>query len=248
MKVEVKKINLKENTQSRVEINQNTVDEYAADLKGGAKFPPVVLYKNEKSYYVGDGWHRILAFKKAGEKNIDADIKQGTKRDAVLYSVGSNAAHGLRRTNEDKRKAVTLLLADKEWAQWSNREIARQSCVGEKLVRTIRKELSAVKPQISTSKKVKRGGKEYTINTENIGQNAKKAAKLALSSPRPAEGAGKQSAAKGNNDNAGFKNFKIFGWNIELRISRSKSEAKMMKISERSSPALKPKVFDDLSQ
>jgi hypothetical protein len=30
------------------------------------------------------------------------EFKQGTQRDAKLYSVGTNVAHGLRRTNTDK--------------------------------------------------------------------------------------------------------------------------------------------------
>ena len=82
--MQISKINLEENTQSRVEINQNTVDEYAADLKEGAKFPPVVLFHDGKNFLIGDGWHRLLAFKKAGKKNIEAEIKVGGERDAVL--------------------------------------------------------------------------------------------------------------------------------------------------------------------
>ncbi|MBT3274957.1 MAG: streptomycin biosynthesis regulator, partial [Spirochaetales bacterium] len=48
---------------------------------------------------------------------IDADIRQGTQQDAVLHSVGANAAHGARRTNDDKRLAVKTLLCDGEWSQ-----------------------------------------------------------------------------------------------------------------------------------
>jgi hypothetical protein len=45
------------------------------------------------------------------------------QRDALLYSISFNAAHGLPRTNADKRKAVRLLLADAEWGQWSHRSL-----------------------------------------------------------------------------------------------------------------------------
>jgi hypothetical protein len=47
------------------------------------------------------------------------------QQDALLYSISSNAEHGLPRSNADKRKAVRLLLADAEWGQWSDRESAR---------------------------------------------------------------------------------------------------------------------------
>lgn len=32
------------------------------------------------------------------------EVLRGTKRDAILYSVGANSTHGLRRTNADKRR------------------------------------------------------------------------------------------------------------------------------------------------
>jgi hypothetical protein len=48
------------------------------------------------------------------------------QRDALLYSISSNAEHGLPRSNADKRKAVRLLLADAEWGKWSDRESARR--------------------------------------------------------------------------------------------------------------------------
>jgi predicted HTH domain antitoxin len=56
----------------------------------------------------------------------------------VLYSVGANAAHGLRRTNEDKRRAVETLINDEEWATWSDREIARACGVSGKFVAAVR--------------------------------------------------------------------------------------------------------------
>ena len=45
---------------------------------------------------------------------------------AGSYLIACNGAHGLRRTHADQRKAVTLLLADAKWSQWSDREIARR--------------------------------------------------------------------------------------------------------------------------
>jgi len=33
--------------------------------------------------------------------------------------------HGKRRSNDDLRKAIGMLLDDVEWSQWSDREIAR---------------------------------------------------------------------------------------------------------------------------
>jgi hypothetical protein len=47
-----------------------------------------------------------------GLVEIDADVRQGSLRDAILCAVGTNAEHGLRRTNRDKRNAVDAELQD----------------------------------------------------------------------------------------------------------------------------------------
>jgi hypothetical protein len=97
-----------------------------------------------------------------------ADIRQGTRRDAVLFSVGANATHGLRRTNEDKRRSVMTLLNDPEWARWSDREIARQCGVDNSFVSRLRPKRASVDQQ-QIERTVTRSGATYTMNTSRIG-------------------------------------------------------------------------------
>ncbi|MGT2479599.1 hypothetical protein ACU4GR_13540 [Methylobacterium oryzae CBMB20] len=40
----------------------------------------------------------------AGLGELPCEVRQGGLRDAILHSAGANAAHGLRRTNADKRR------------------------------------------------------------------------------------------------------------------------------------------------
>lgn len=92
----------------------------------------------------------------------------GPRRDAILYSVGANSTHGLRRTNADKRRAVETLLRDEEWQGWSNRKIAEVCGVSEFMVREAR---PAICEKIAdTPRKVERNGTTYTQNTANIGK------------------------------------------------------------------------------
>jgi hypothetical protein len=63
-------------------------------------------------------------------------------REAVLSSCGANAAHGVPRTNEDKRRAVMKLLNDTEWSGWVDLEIARRAHVSNHFVRKLREELA----------------------------------------------------------------------------------------------------------
>jgi hypothetical protein len=91
-------------------------------------------------YYLVDGFHRVAAAKQAGITELPFIEKSGTYREALLFSLGVNSIHGLRRSNEDKRKAVFTLLNDEEWSQWSNRVIAKQCQVSASLVDKLRNE------------------------------------------------------------------------------------------------------------
>ena len=95
-------------------------------------------------------------------------MRRGVRRDAILFSVSANATHGHRRSNADKRRAVLTLLADVEWAGWSDREIARQCSVGADMVGRLRPEVSVAERQIDRT--VARNGKSYTMNTAAIGK------------------------------------------------------------------------------
>lgn len=131
-------------TQSRVELNQATIGEYAEAIRLSTELPPVVVFFDGVHFWLADGFHRFHAHREAGALEITADIRTGTQRDAVLYSVGANAAHGLRRSNDDKRKAVITLLNDPEWSSWSDREIARVCGVSHTFVANLRK------PEVAT--------------------------------------------------------------------------------------------------
>jgi len=157
-------IKLDGDLQSRVEISDEVVNDYSEALREGAKFPAITVFYDGASYHLADGWQRYFAHKKAGLALIDADIIEGTRRDAILYSVGANSKHGSRRTNSDKRKAVLTLLDDMEWSEWSDSEIARQCHVSSMMVGKVRKEVNGEVSEV----KVKRGDKEFTMKKPEL--------------------------------------------------------------------------------
>jgi len=136
--IDLRQIRTDGGTQPRAGLDETTVSEYADAIQRGDTFPPVTIYFDGSNHWLADGFHRVAAHKQAGKQRIAAEIRQGTLRDAVLQSVGANATHGLRRTNDDKRRAVQRLLDDPEWSQWSNREIARKCNVSDVFVGKIR--------------------------------------------------------------------------------------------------------------
>lgn len=129
---------LDQKLQSRTEINEETVAEYAENILAGADFPPVTVYFCGITYWLTDGYHRYHAHTRAEKVSILCEVVNGTFRDAVLYSTSVNATHGMRRTNADKRKAVMTLIEDDQWAKISNAEIAKHCAVSVSFVSMLR--------------------------------------------------------------------------------------------------------------
>jgi hypothetical protein len=184
----IDRIMLESDLQSRAGINGDAVDDYADQYRAGNPMPPVTVFRDEHdNYWLADGFHRVAAAQKAGIDEIDVDVREGTYRDAKMYAVGANATHGLRRTKADKRRSVEMALADEEWSQLSNCEIARRCAVSEGLVRVVRSVTSyntseddrsvALHETKDGSRRVpyrnKHGG--YSVmNTANIGKNRRR--------------------------------------------------------------------------
>ncbi|MFY9326456.1 MAG: ParB N-terminal domain-containing protein [Georgfuchsia sp.] len=135
-------------TQQRERINNDIVSEYAESMRCGAKFPVVTLFFDGVGYWLADGFHRYHATKEAGGiTEINAEIREGTKRDARLFSASANGTHGIRLTNSDKRRSVMVLLGDKEWSEWPDAKIATHCHVTRKYVHQLRSEKSVTKLQ-----------------------------------------------------------------------------------------------------
>jgi uncharacterized small protein (DUF1192 family) len=141
MKVQLNKIRIDGDTQARIEINYGVVTEYAEKMRDGVQFPPVTLFFDGASYWLADGFHRYHGHKSNATKEIDADVKEGTQRDAQLYSFGANDDHGLRRTVEEKKRVVLRMLDDFEWSELKDREIARICNVSHPFVGKLREGL-----------------------------------------------------------------------------------------------------------
>jgi hypothetical protein len=143
--IPVETISVDQRAQSRAALNLDTVSEYAEAMAEGAQFPPLVVFLDgDGTPWLAEGFHRHRAAQEAALEAIACEIREGGLREAILHSVGSNATHGLRRTNEDKRRAVKILLQDEEWSAWSNVEIGRRCCVSDEFVRKVRASLPTV--------------------------------------------------------------------------------------------------------
>lgn len=122
--IEISSIRVDGGTQARVQLNDDTIAEYTEAVKAGDALPAVVVFNDGTDNWLADGFHRYHAHVAAGVTSIEADVRTGTQRDAIIFSLGANHTHGLRRTNADKHKSVTTMFADQEWSTWSDNAIA----------------------------------------------------------------------------------------------------------------------------
>jgi hypothetical protein len=136
--------------QPRCELDESIVEEYAqvfrealVDGQVKAKFPPIEVFEDsEGTSWVADGWHRVHAARRVKFPSVECRVHRGTRRDALFASLGANTTHGLRPSNADKRRAVTAMLADGQWAMWTDRAIAKHCGVSPTFVGNMRKECS----------------------------------------------------------------------------------------------------------
>jgi DNA (cytosine-5)-methyltransferase 1 len=131
-------------TQPREKLDLAHVAILKEAIKDGAELDPVIVFYDGSNYWLADGFHRCKAYLESELEDISVVIHQGTRRDAILYSVGANAFHEAAkpRSRADKRRAVRMLLNDPEWSKWSDNAIARQCKVTQPFVSSQRKKLT----------------------------------------------------------------------------------------------------------
>ena len=158
-------------TQPRAAIDFDAVDDYTDAMAAGIKFPPVVIFQDGDNYWLADGFHRVKAADQAGLDEITCELHQGTQQDAQWYSFSANKTNGLRRTNDDKGRAVQAALLHSLSAGLSDRQIAQHVGVDHTTVLRWREKLGAsgALHQIDTRTATRRG-RTYEIKVAKIGR------------------------------------------------------------------------------
>ena len=154
MRLKLSCIEMDTSIQCRASIDTATVSEYAERMTEGDAFPPVIVYGTSGRCWIADGWHRIMAANQIGLLDIEATVTPGGRIDALKAALAANAAHGIRRTNQDKRRAVEIAL--REFGKLSSRQIAELCGVSTDMVIDHRPQLS----ESDSSKRMGADGKE----------------------------------------------------------------------------------------
>lgn len=149
----------------RAELCPEAVEDYAQVLRAGGRLRPIVLFHHGDAYWPADGWHRRAAHAAAGLEDIRAEIRLGTREDALLFATGeANTKHGVRLSDDDKRSRVQAILKAKP--EWSDNRIAEHCRVSQPFVGKVRRRLITV---ISRNRVGKDG---RAIRTAKIGKSS----------------------------------------------------------------------------
>lgn len=168
------------------------VAEYAAHYGSGQAMEPGVVFKDRKTYWLSEGFHRLEAAAQAGLKDLDFDVRAGGIIDAKLNAAASNAKHGLRRTPEDMRRAVRLCLESR--SEWTSEQIASHCQVSRSLVDDVKVAVAAGQHGTKAGEVKARGGKG---RKPTYAERVERAAQVLTEEPQLTDEAAAQKAGCG---------------------------------------------------
>jgi hypothetical protein len=121
------KIVVDDTLSTRAELDYWTSQKYIAlYAEDPSQLPPLDVFTHDGGYLLADGFHRHHAAGRAGVPTLPCRIFVGSRRDAFLHSVRTNAQHqGLPYRQQDVTRIVRWALVDGELSTWSYRAIAR---------------------------------------------------------------------------------------------------------------------------
>lgn len=173
-------------TQPRYALDWSAIDDYTDEMEAGARFPPVVVFYDGENYWLADGFHRIQAKSQTGAGTIAVDLRQGTLEDAQWFSFSANKANGLRRTNDDKQRAVKAALMHPKGAGMSDAAIAKHVGVSQSTVSAWRQKMEAsYRIDKIDRRTVNRNGTTYQQDTSRIGKRPEAEASAPDPEPPP---------------------------------------------------------------
>jgi ParB-like chromosome segregation protein Spo0J len=85
MEVEIERLLEESPADPRRHLNQDRVRRYAEVLD---QLPPVVVFElGDHTLLLADGYHRVAAAQLAGRRTVQADVRVGTKKQALEFAI-----------------------------------------------------------------------------------------------------------------------------------------------------------------
>lgn len=145
--------------------NKERVEEYRAVWRELVRqrvnwnSPPVVFKQGKEKnakYILAGGFTRFEAMRLEGTIKHTFEVKPGGEREALVYALGDNVEHGVRRTVGDLRKAITTILEHPELKKLSGREAAKILKCDDSYFSQVKREILGTTPDAKKSEAAKK--------------------------------------------------------------------------------------------
>ena len=159
----IKDLLLEQKYQARSRMDPQVIKDYEGLISEGVEMPPIKVVSIQNQLYVVDGFHRVHAYRNQGRDRIEAEVIESTAQDALILAISANQAHGLRRSIQDRNKAVEMALEDIELARQSDRQLAKLCGVSQPLVSSVRARMDKPKSLSKFARKSQFKSKPYEV-------------------------------------------------------------------------------------
>jgi ParB-like chromosome segregation protein Spo0J len=142
MKLRLNQLTIDPTVDIRQKLDEETIQRYMDSFN---ELPPVTIFRIDGELLLADGFHRATAAQRLGISEIEAEVKRGSRDDALEFAAYANTRHGRPLSTDERRQAIRrlkLLHPD-----WTSEHIGQLLGCGEHPVYTVLK-ADEVKKQV----------------------------------------------------------------------------------------------------
>ena len=107
-RVKLTKIVRDPSLQARKRLDHAAIKRYVYAYRSGRKLPPVEIASVKGALLLVDGWHRVEALERLGQSTVEAEVTEGTRKDAAGRAARANLNHGLPLRASEHRRVFAL--------------------------------------------------------------------------------------------------------------------------------------------
>lgn len=115
--------------QIREQLHEGAVERY---MDAFDELPPIVVYQTPEELLLSDGMHRLEAAKRLGRKDIQAEVRVGSRADAEEHAITANTKNAMPLTANERDEGIRRLRV--LHPKWGYQRIGRAMSLPERTI------------------------------------------------------------------------------------------------------------------
>lgn len=112
--------------QIRTKLCRQTVRSYASIIKAGGDMPPLRAALVDGVHILVDGFHRAAAYELLGIQEVDVEVNEATRDNALWMAAEANTRHGKPLTGKEHREVFRVYIRTKQHMKGRRRKSYRE--------------------------------------------------------------------------------------------------------------------------